>query len=97
MKQRELGLSTRAVHGPLVRRASHSPITTPVFQSSTFVSQVGSSDEVLYTRHGNNPNQVEIGKSLAALEGAEGAIFLASGMGATALAHLAVLQRGDHL
>ncbi len=97
MKQRELGLSTRAVHGPLVRRASHSPITTPVFQSSTFINQVGSSDEVLYTRHGNNPNQLEIGKRLAALEGAEGAIFLSSGMGATALAHLAVLQSGDHL
>ncbi len=97
MKQRELGLSTRAVHGSLVRRTSHSPITTPVFQSSTFVNQVGSSDEVLYTRYGNNPNQLEIGKRLAALEGAESAIFLASGMGATALAHLAVLQRGDHL
>ena len=52
---------------------------------------------MLYTRHGNNPNQLEIGKRLAALEGAEGAIFLSSGMGATALAHLAVLQSGDHL
>ena len=29
--------------------------------------------------------------------GAEGAVFLASGMGATALAHLAVLRPGDHL
>ena len=97
MKRRELGLSTRAVHGPLVRRASQSPITTPIFQSSTFLNQVGSSDEVLYTRYGNNPNQVEIAKRLAALEGGDAAIFLGSGMGATALAHLAVLQPGDHL
>ena len=97
MKRRELGLSTRAVHGPLVRRASQSPITTPIFQSSTFLNQVGSSDEVLYTRYGNNPNQVEIAKRLAALEGGDAAIFLGSGMGATALAHLAVLQSGDHL
>jgi cystathionine beta-lyase/cystathionine gamma-synthase len=97
MKRRELGLSTRAVHGPLVRRPSQSPIATPIFQSSTFLNQVGSSDEVLYTRYGNNPNQVEIANRLAALEGGDAAIFLASGMGATALAHLAVLQAGDHL
>jgi cystathionine beta-lyase/cystathionine gamma-synthase len=81
----------------LVRRTAQSPITTPVFQSSTFLNQVGSSDEVLYTRYGNNPNQVEIANRLAALEGGDAAIFLGSGMGATALAHLAVLQPGDHL
>ena len=33
----------------------------------------------------------------AALEGAEAGIAVASGMGATALAHLAVLRPGDHL
>lgn len=92
-----LGMSTRAVHGPVVRRAPRSPITSPIFQSSTFLNQVGSTDEVLYTRYGNNPNQVEIAQRLAAMEGADSAIFLASGMGATALAHLAVLQPGDHL
>ena len=92
-----LGMSTRAVHGPVVRRAPRSPITNPIFQSSTFLNQVGSTDEVLYTRYGNNPNQVEIAQRLAAMEGADSAIFLASGMGATALAHLAVLQPGDHL
>jgi cystathionine beta-lyase/cystathionine gamma-synthase len=97
MKQPEPGLSTRAIHGSLVRRLSQSPINTPVYQSATFVNQVGSSDEVLYTRYGNNPNQTAIAKRLAALEGADAAIFLASGMGATALAHLAVLQPGDHL
>ncbi len=92
-----LGMSTRAIHGPVVRRAPRSPITSPIFQSSTFLNQVGSTDEVLYTRYGNNPNQVEIAQRLAAMEGADSAIFLASGMGATALAHLAVLQPGDHL
>ncbi len=97
MKQREPGLSTRAIHGPLVRRASQSPINTPVYQSATFINQVGSSEEVMYTRYGNNPNQIAIANRLAALEGADAAIFLASGMGATALAHLAVLQPGDHL
>ncbi len=97
MNRTGLGMSTRAIHGPLRRRPLRSPVTTPVYQSSTFINQVGSTEEVLYTRYGNNPNQVEIARRLAALEGSEDAIFLASGMGATALAHLAVLQPGDHL
>ena len=57
----------------------------------------GREEEVLYTRYGNNPNQVELAAKYALLEGAEEAIFCASGMGATALAHLAVLRPGDHL
>ena len=66
-------------------------------QSSTFTNPVGSADEVLYTRYGNNPNQLSVAHRLAALEGAEAAIFLGSGMGATAMAHLAILAPGDHL
>jgi len=72
-------------------------VATPIYQSSTFQHPVGSDEEVLYTRYGNNPNQVVLGEKLASLEGAERAIFLASGMGATALAHMAVLRPGDHL
>ena len=70
----------------------------PVYQSSTFVRPPGPGEgDVLYTRYGNNPNQLRLAQRLARLEGAEQAIFLASGMGATALAHLAVLRPGDHL
>jgi cystathionine beta-lyase/cystathionine gamma-synthase len=58
---------------------------------------VGSDEDILYSRYGNNPNQVALARKYALLEGAEAAIFLASGMGATALAHLAVLRPGDHL
>lgn len=98
MKPRALGPSTRAIHGgaphPL---APPAPVSSPVVQTSTFANPVGSREEVLYTRYGNNPNQITIAERLAALEGAEAAIFLASGMGATALAHLAVLHPGDHL
>ncbi|HUL50897.1 MAG TPA: PLP-dependent aspartate aminotransferase family protein [Gemmatimonadales bacterium] len=91
------GLSTRAVHGGAAARNEWTPVTTPVYQSSTFTNPIGSTAEVLYTRYGNNPNQLAIAKRLAALEGAEAAIFVASGMGAAALAHLAVLRPGDHL
>jgi cystathionine beta-lyase/cystathionine gamma-synthase len=58
---------------------------------------VGSGEDVLYSRYGNNPTQVALARKYALLEGAEEAIFVASGMGATALAHLAVLRPGDHL
>ena len=97
MNRARPGLSTIAVHGRPGARAPWTPIASPIVQSSTFTSPVGSAEEVLYTRYGNNPNQVSIGERLADLEGAEAAMFVASGMGATALAHLAVLRPGDHL
>jgi cystathionine beta-lyase/cystathionine gamma-synthase len=95
--RRRLGLSTRAIHGDPGVRSDWSPVVPPVFQSATFTNPIGSTAEVLYTRYGNNPNQVAIARRLAALEGAEAALFVGSGMGAVALAHLAVLRPGDHL
>ena len=97
MNPEQSGPSTLAIHGPPHILAERVPVVTPVYQSSTFVHPVGSSEEVLYTRYGNNPNQVSLAVKLSALERADRAIFLASGMGATALAHLAVLRPGDHL
>ncbi|HEY3013051.1 MAG TPA: PLP-dependent aspartate aminotransferase family protein [Gemmatimonadales bacterium] len=94
---RQFGFSTTAIHGIPHRRPDWAPVAPPVQQSSTFVNPVGSDEEVLYSRYGNNPNQLEIAKKYALLEGADDAIFVASGMGATALAHLAVLRPGDHL
>lgn len=97
MTPRRPGPSTLSVHGVPERRADWTPVVGPVVQSSTFVNPVGSTEEVLYSRYGNNPNQVELARKYALLEGAESAVFLSSGMGATALAHLAVLRPGDHL
>src|SRR6185503_4148799 len=97
VKRRRLGLSTRAIHGAADPRQDWSPVVPPLFQSATFTNPVGSTAEVLYTRYGNNPNQTSIARRLAQLEGSETAIFLSSGMGAVALAHLAVLRPGDHL
>ena len=97
MTDRRPGPSTRAIHGTPQAKGDYVPIASPIYQSSTFRHPIGSSEETLYTRYGNNPNQVVLGERLAALEGADRAIFVASGMGATALAHLAVLRPGDHL
>jgi cystathionine beta-lyase/cystathionine gamma-synthase len=94
---RRLGLSTRAIHGDPDVRPDWTGVAPALFQSSTFTNPVGSTAEVRYTRYGNNPNQVAIARRLALLEGAEAALFVGSGMGAIALAHLAVLRPGDHL
>src|SRR5918992_1527009 len=91
------GLSTIAIHGTPHRRPDWSPVSPSLHQSSTFVNPIGSEEEVLYSRYGNTPNQVALAKKYALLEGADNAIFVASGMGATALAHMAVLRPGDHL
>ncbi len=97
MSPRRFGLSTTAIHGVPERRPDWAPVAPSIQQSSTFVSPVGSDEDILYSRYGNNPTQLQVAKKYALLEGAEDAIFLSSGMGATALAHLAVLRPGDHL
>jgi len=97
MTKRRFGPSTTAVHGVPHRRPDWAPVAPSIQQSSTFTAPVGSDEDIIYSRYGNNPNQVQVAKKYALLEGAEDAIFLASGMGATALAHLAVLRPGDHL
>ncbi|MGH7510184.1 MAG: trans-sulfuration enzyme family protein [Gemmatimonadales bacterium] len=97
MTRPALGLSTIAIHGVPHRRADWSPVSPSLHQSSTFVNPIGADDEVIYSRYGNNPNQVDLARKYALLEGADAAIFVASGMGATALAHMAVLRPGDHL
>jgi cystathionine beta-lyase/cystathionine gamma-synthase len=91
------GRSTTAVHGVPHRRAEWSPVAPSIVQSATFVNPVGSDEIILYAGYGNTPSQVALARKYAALEGAEDAIVVASGMAATALAHLAVLRPGDHL
>lgn len=95
--KRRLGFSTRAVHGDPEARPDWAPVVAPLYQSATFTNPIGSTQEVIYTRYGNNPNHIAIAKRLALLEGGEAALFVGSGMGAVALAHLAVLRPGDHL
>ncbi|MGH7558424.1 MAG: trans-sulfuration enzyme family protein [Gemmatimonadota bacterium] len=71
-------------------------VVTPIYQSSTFDYPAGDRP-LVYTRYGNNPSQVALQERLAALEGAEAALVLASGMGALATAILTVCASGDHV
>ena len=71
-------------------------VSAPLVQSVNYAQEPGTS-ELLYTRYGNTPNAERVQKRLALLEGAEAALVLSSGMGATACAMLALLRPGDHL
>lgn len=97
MSRRRHGISTTAIHGALARRPDHTPVVPDVAQSTTYVNPVGADEDVLYLGSGNTPGQLALNRKYALLEGAEDAIFLASGTAAVALAHLAVLRPGDHL
>lgn len=93
---KQLGRSTIAVHGGAADRKPGSPVAQPLLQSVNYVQDFGTAD-LLYTRYGNTPNEEVVQKRVAMLEGAESALVLASGMGATACALLALLRPGDHL
>jgi cystathionine beta-lyase/cystathionine gamma-synthase len=72
-------------------------VVSALVQSVNFRQPYGTSEGLQYTRYGNTPNALAVQERLALLEGAEAALVLASGMGATACAMLALLRPGDHL
>lgn len=92
------GIATRGVHAGAPERRVGAPVVPPLVQSSTFLGGWGEdASELLYTRYGNNPNQEQVGKKIAALEGTEAALLLASGMAAIAMPLLSQLDHGDHV
>lgn len=90
---------TRAIHAGLEgTRALGAPVFPPIVQSATFYGGgAGEEGPLLYTRYGNNPNQLQVGLKVAALEGAEDGLVVASGMAAISLGLLSVLEAGSHL
>lgn len=90
-------LSTIAIHGGEGPHAAGDPVVPPLVQSVNYVQEPGGDDNLMYTRYGNTPNADRIQKRIALLEGAEAALMLSSGMGATACGLLALLRPGDHL
>lgn len=96
-KARPLALATLAVHAGEEPRAADTPVVTPLYQSVNFEQEIGSAEGLRYPRYGNAPNAELVQARLAALEGAEAAVLLSSGMGATACALMALLRPGDHL
>jgi cystathionine beta-lyase/cystathionine gamma-synthase len=102
MKRRTHRPETAAVHGAADLEKKNGPVTTPIYQTSTFEvtdndqQQRVTSTDRYYTRWGNPTNTVAE-ETLAALEGVEGARTFASGMGAITSTILALLKTGDHI
>lgn len=87
---------TLAVHAGAPEDPADGTVVTPIHQASTFLYPRGD-DPLRYTRYGNNPTQVAAQAKVAALEGAEAALVLASGMAALATGILSVCGAGDHV
>ena len=102
------GFNTRCVHGTSrndARWRKSRPVSTPIFQTSTFAFEnadhgaaifAGENDGFLYTRLGN-PTQEALEDRMAAIEGGEAGLALASGMAAATTAVLTLCESGDHI
>ncbi|MBK6918658.1 MAG: aminotransferase class I/II-fold pyridoxal phosphate-dependent enzyme [Deltaproteobacteria bacterium] len=105
MPPRRLGPSTQAVHGGEPRVRDGRSITAPVVLSSTYpfddTAELSSYMEGRlerapeYGRYGN-PTVAAAEAKLAALEGGEAAVLLASGMAAITTTCFAMLRQGAH-
>jgi len=98
------GASTRSVHGGEAKFKSEDSLTTPIFQTSTYIFRssaeiasynAGHIERFEYGRYGN-PTQQAAERKLAVLEGAEDALLFPSGMNALGCTLLALLRAGDH-
>lgn len=93
---------TSSVRGAADLEKKSGPVSTPIYQTSTF--EVTDNDEQLrltgsdhyYTRYGNPTNTVAE-QTIAQLEGVEAALTFASGMGAITTTIMALLKSGDHI
>jgi cystathionine gamma-synthase len=102
MKRRSQHSETKAVHGAADLEKKSGPLSTPIYQTSTF--EVIDNDEQVrvrntdhhYTRYGNPTNTVAE-KTIAELEGMDAALTFASGMGAVTTTMMALLKSGDHV
>src|SRR5438270_3117915 len=102
MKRKFERPETQATRGGSDGKKKHGPMATPIYQTSTF--EVTDNDEQLrvtgsdsyYTRYGNPTNTVAE-KTVAELEGVDGALTFASGMGAITTTLMALLKAGEHV
>ncbi|MBX2799561.1 MAG: aminotransferase class I/II-fold pyridoxal phosphate-dependent enzyme [Myxococcales bacterium] len=89
-------LSTLVIHAGSTHTGG--AVVQPIFQSANYLQQDAERyDGVRYLRLANSPQQLALCRKLAAIEQAEDALALASGMAAISTALLSVLKAGDHL
>src|SRR5512135_3858293 len=90
------GLPTRAVHAGQETEPLAGAVTTPIFQTSTYVQEaLGKHKGHEYARV-SNPTRAALERNVAALEGGTHGFAFASGMAAID-AVLSLLDAGDHV
>ncbi len=102
MKSHEHRPETEAVRGAADLSKKNGPLSTPIYQTSTF--EVTDSEQqvrathtdMFYTRYGN-PTHTVVEDALAKLEGADAALLFASGMTAITTSILSIVKAGDHI
>ena len=99
------GLATRLIHTAEGALPGALPLTTPVYETTTFVFDStadlqayidGDRERFFYSRY-ENPSLVALEAKLAQAENAEAAMVFASGMGAIASTLFSVLSAGDEV
>ncbi|MCI1931478.1 MAG: methionine gamma-lyase [Clostridia bacterium] len=105
MTDKNIGISTMAIHTGNMRDTQYHALTMPIYQSSTFYFDTceeggrkfaGQEDGFVYTRLGN-PTTAVVEKKVAALEGAEAAAATASGIGAITSAIWSIASAGKQI
>jgi cystathionine beta-lyase/cystathionine gamma-synthase len=102
MKKHSRHQETEAVRGGTELQKKNGPLSTPIYQTSTF--EVTDNEQQLrathtdmfYTRYGNPTNTVAE-SAIAELEGGDAALLFASGMSAISTSILALVKSGDHI
>lgn len=91
-------IETQLVHAGEPSPRIAGAVEMPIFQSATYeYAGEGSYHDIRYLRINNTPSQTALHAKLAALEGGEAALVMASGMAAISTTLLTVLSPGDHL
>jgi cystathionine beta-lyase/cystathionine gamma-synthase len=98
MSEKYKSIETKLIHAGEPSPRIKGAVVLPVFQSSTYeYSGEASYHDIKYIRLNNTPNHFALHEKLSALENAEAAIVMASGMAAISTTLLSVLSAGDHI
>jgi len=99
------GWGTKAVHAGNVKDTQYGALTTPIYQTSTFIFEncaqgaarfEGTEAGYIYTRLGN-PTTSVLEAKIAALDGAEATLATSSGMGAISSVFWTITHSGAHV
>ena len=104
-EEREFGFHTRSVHAGARPEPTSGSRAIPIFQTSSYVFEDPESAAAYFNlqEYGNtysrimNPTTAALEERIANLEGAAGAVCLASGMAAQTSAFFTMLNPGDHV